>query len=144
MERQPWRTGVREFGEVNPGGQGQGALKGLPGGSGGAKGIPCLWFPGYVSPKLPLSPHPGLSPSNSLFPFLQHCLSQTPPPGFDSNTLSPVSAFSPQYQHLVYGAHTKNSMAVGWFKTPSLGIYHHMWQSQYLTILVLVNTNVNG
>ena len=94
LRRQLWRTGAGEFGEANPGGQGQGAPKGPPGGEGGGpEGAPCLWPPGFVSPKLPLSPPPGLSPSNSPCPPHQG-LTQTPCPHLTRH--APVSAFGPQ------------------------------------------------
>ena len=66
-----------EFGEANPGFQVQGAAKGPSGG--GVKGAPCIWKPGFVSPKLPLSPPPGLSAPNSPCPPHQG-LTQTPCP----------------------------------------------------------------
>ena len=58
----PWWVGAGEFGQA-----------------------PCTWSPGFVSPKLPLSPPPGLSPPNSPCPPHQG-LTQTP---------------CPQYQHFV-------------------------------------------
>ena len=61
-----------KFGEANLGGMEWGALKGAP----------HLWSPGFVSPKLPLSPPPGLVSPNLPCPSISFW--------------SPVSPFSPQ------------------------------------------------